>query len=336
MVTLKDIADMAGVSVATVSYVINGRFDKVSVKTIQRIQRIIQETKYSPSMSARTLANKSSNIIGIINHTVSEKAGSFLIDPFHSSFIAGMERTIREAGYFMMLRTVKDAAALDALIANWNLDGMILTGLFRDDFYQMLREKSTPFVLIDSYIDDPDICNVGLEDCRGAYLATKLLLEKGHRRIAFACPPIRKAGVVEERLLGYQRALCEYGVSYDPDYVFVQEISVEEGLALGERLAGRPEITAVFASADILAAGIMAGLKNKGVEVPRDKSVVGFDDVYFSLLTSPTLTTIHQDAAKKGMLAAQLLIATLEHRPIPQKQIVLPVSLVERESVRAI
>lgn len=336
MVTLKDIAEMAGVSTATVSYVLNGRFDKVSEKTLQRIQRIIQETNYSPSMSARTLANKSSNIIGIINHAVSSKAGSFINDPFHSTFISGMEQIIRESGYFMMLRTVEDPSTLRALIANWNLQGIILTGLFQDEFYAELCSQSIPFVLIDSYINDPRVYNVGLEDRQGAYIATRYLLEKGHRSIAFACPDIRRNGVVEERLMGYQRALGEFGVPYDRDKVFVQEITVEQGIALGESLSERNDITAVFASADILAAGIMAGLCNKGVRVPEDKSVIGFDDVFFSMLTSPKLTTIHQDADKKGLLAAEMILDLILGREMEEKQVILPVRLVERESVRSL
>ncbi len=336
MVTLKDIAEMANVSTATVSYVINGRSDKVSEKTVQRIRRILEETKYSPSMSARTLANKSSNIIGIVNHAVSSKAGSFLNDPFHISFMSGMEQTIRESGYFMMLRTVEDPSALKTLVTNWSLDGMILTGLFQDEFYEALKALDLPFVLIDSYIDEPDVLNVGLEDQKGAYLATRHLLENGHRGIAFACPAIRKHGVVEERLIGYQRALNEFGVVYDPDKVFVQEITIESGIALGERLSLRRDITGIFASADILAAGIMAGLRIKGVRVPEDCSIVGFDDVYFSRLTAPTLTTVHQDAEKKGFLAAELLLDRLMGKGIENKQIILPVSLVERESVKCI
>ena len=334
MVTLKDIAEMANVSIATVSYVINGRSDKVSDKTVKRIERIIQETKYSPSMSARTLANKSSNIIGIINHAVSSKAGSFIMDPFHSSFISGMEQIIRESGYFMMLRTVEDPTTLKALIANWRLEGMILTGLFQDEFYSELSATGIPFVLIDSYINDPNVYNVGLEDCNGAYLATRHLLENGHRSIAFACPTIKQHGVVEQRLMGYQRALGEFGVAYDADKVFVQEITIENGIQLGEKLSERQDITGIFASADILAAGIMAGLKNRNVSVPHDKSIVGFDDVFFSLLTSPKLTTIHQDADKKGLIAAELILDRLMGCEMEDKQIILPVSLVERESVK--
>ena len=191
-------------------------------------------------------------------------------------------------------------------------------------------------VLIDSYVDDPNICCVGLEDEKGGYLATKYLLENGHRVIAFASPPISPAGVIELRLQGYRRALAEYGVPYDPALVFTQEISVQEGKKLGHQLSTRPEITGIFASADILAAGIMSGLHECGVSVPRDKSIVGFDDHYISQLAIPGLTTIHQDSEKKGTLATEMILAQLRKEEIAQKKVILPVHLVERGSVRNI
>ena len=111
---------------------------------------------------------------------------------------------------------------------------------------------------------------------------------------------------------------------------------MEEGRRLGYLLSEKKEITGVFASADILAAGIMTGLREKGVCVPRDKSIVGFDDNYLSQLTNPTLTTIHQDVEQKGMLAADMILAQLRGEPIAEHSVILPVSLVERESVRKI
>ena len=227
-------------------------------------------------------------------------------------------------------------AALEGLIHSWRLSGLIMTGLFQDSFFDAVAKLGIPVVLIDSYVDDPNICCVGLEDEKGGYLATKHLLENGHRVIAFASPPISPAGVIELRLQGYRRALAEYGVPYDPALVFTQEISVQEGKKLGHQLSTRPEITGIFASADILAAGIMSGLHECGVSVPRDKSIVGFDDHYISQLAIPGLTTIHQDSEKKGTLATEMILAQLRKEEIAQKKVILPVHLVERGSVRNI
>ncbi|MDR2938860.1 MAG: LacI family transcriptional regulator [Clostridiales bacterium] len=337
MITLKDIAKEAGVSLTTVSNVINGKKSKVSQQTIDKIQTIIQRENYIPSMSARSLANNSSNIIGIINQVVPSKAGSFLGDPFHSSIIGGIEERVRERGYFLMLRTVEDGKSLEQVCRNWNLDGLIFTGLFDDKFLDAVIKLNIPFVLIDSYVNRPGIFNVGLEDRYGAYIATKYLLDKGHRQIAFASPYIKKGGVLEHRLNGYKKALTEFNIKFNPSLVFEQEITTDNGIKLGIRLSQNESITGIFASADILAAGIMSGLNEMGVSIPENKSVIGFDDIYLSRLTSPQLTTIHQDVEDKGLIAAELLINQLVNgRNSNGRNIILPVKLIERDTVKSI
>ena len=334
MVTLKDIAAEAGVSITTVSNVVHKRTNRVSPEMVEKIWAIIERENYVPSMTARTLANADSSIIGVITHMTPQNTGSTMSDPFLGTFVEGIERRTREEGYFLMIRSVEDARALESISRSWRLSGLILTGMFQDEFYACVRKMGIPFVLIDSYIDDPDVYGIGLEDEKGGYIATRHLLENGHRVIAFASPSIRAGGVVEQRLLGYRRALAEYGVAFDPSLVFTQEIGIEEGRRLGHLLSEKAGITGIFASADILAAGIMAGLRDRGVAVPRDKSIVGFDDNYLSQLTNPTLTTIHQDAEQKGMLATDMVLAQLRGEPVAERSVILPVSLVERESVR--
>ena len=334
MVTLKDIAAEAGVSITTVSNVVHNRKSRVSPERVKKIWEIIEREHYVPSMSARSLANDHSFIIGVITHLTPQNTGSTMSDPFLSAFVDSIEKRTREDGYYLMVRSVEDAAELDALSRSWHLAGLVLTGMFQDDFFDATLHLGIPFVLIDSYVDHPGVYSVGLEDEKGGYIATRHLLENGHRAIAFASPSIRPGGVIEKRLQGYQRALAEFGVPFDPALVFTQEITVEEGKKLGHRLSQRPEITGVFASADILAAGIMAGLAERSVSVPRDKSIVGFDDNYLSQLTIPGLTTIHQDAELKGILATDMIMKQLQHQEIPEKNVILPVRLVERGSVR--
>lgn len=334
MVTLKDIATEAGVSITTVSNVVHNRTSRVSPEMVAKIWEIIERRNYVPSMTARTLANDNSSIIGVITHLTLENAGSTMSDPFLSTFVEGIERRTREEGYFMMIRSVEDSRALESLSRSWRLSGLIMTGMFQNDFFEYTRNLNIPFVLIDSYIDSPDVYNIGLEDEKGAYIATKHLLDNGHRVIAFASPSIRPGGVVEKRFQGYCRALEEYGVAFDQSLVFTQEITVEEGRKLGHVLSEKKEITGIVASADILAAGIMAGLRERGVSVPRDKSIVGFDDNYLSRLTNPSLTTIHQDAEQKGILATEMILAQMRNEPIAERSVILPVCLIERESVR--
>ncbi len=334
MVTLKDIAREAGVSITTVSNVVHKRKSRVSPELVDKIWKIIEREHYAPSMSARSLAQERSSIIGVITHLTPQNTGSTLGDPFFSSFVDSIEKRIRDEGFYLMIRAVEDARELAALSHSWQLSGLILTGMFQDDFFLTTKEIGIPFVLIDSYVDDPEICCVGLEDEEGSRIATRFLLENGHRIIAFASPTIRPGGVIDKRLQGYRKALEEYGVPFDPDLVFTQEITVEEGKKLGRVLAEKREITGIVASADILAAGIMAGLNECGVRIPEDKSIVGFDDNYLAQLTHPALTTVHQDADQKGILATNMLLKQIRKESVLQKNVILPVRLVERGSVR--
>lgn len=333
MPTIKDIAREAKVSVTTVSNVIHGKSDHVAPETVERITRIIEAHNYTPNMSARALVNRSSRIIGVINHLIPQQAGSFLQDPFHGAFIGGIERTLRLRGYYMMLRTVESEAEIFSLFSNWNLDGIILTGLFADSFFGRLVELDKPMVLLDSYIESEKVFNVGLDDYEGGLIATRYLIERGHRSIVFASPRRHRRGVIEERFKGYRDALKEAGIPLARENLYEQEITIAEGIELGRRLSRRDDATAIFATADILAAGIVSGLHAEGLRVPDDKSVVGFDDLYISLITNPQLTTVHQDAEEKGSIAATLMVDCLEGREIGERSIVMPVSLVERASV---
>lgn len=338
MITINDIATMAGVSNTTVSNVIHGRTKRVSEKTIEKINKIIEEYNYVPNMPARALASSSSKVVALVNHLDSMKSGNFLEDPFHGAFIGAVEEALREKGYYLMIRTIKNCDDLKNFLRNWNVDGLFLTGVFQEeDIYDSLVSLKSPVVLIDSYLERySKMINIGLHDFEGGYIATKHLLENGHRRIAFACPPIRSGGVVSKRLEGYQKALSEYDIPYDETLVFQREFSSTKTVALGAMLAGREDITAVFSTADIMAAGIMAGVHQSGLSVPDDLSVIGFDDINWCKMTNPTLTSVHQDANIKGELAAEFMMKLLDGITLEDRSVILPVSLTIRESVKQI
>jgi LacI family transcriptional regulator len=336
MPTIKDIAREAGVSVTTVSNVIHGKSSHVAQETVERITDIIRKHNYTPNMSARALVNRSSRIIGVINHLIPHQAGSFLEDPFHGVLIGGIEQKLRERDYYMMMRTVEDENELLSLFGNWNLDGVILIGIFRDTFFDKLTEMRKPILLLDSYIKYKGILNVGLEDFQGGYLAAKYLIDKGHHNIVFASPPIHAQGVIHERFRGYKSALKEAGLPFSSKNVYEQEINIDDGKFLGYELSSRTDITAILATADILAAGIMSGLQEKGIRIPEDKSIIGFDDLFLSRITSPQLTTVHQDINLKGQLAASLLADFLEGKKDIPRSIIMPICLTERNSVKAL
>ncbi|HOJ93131.1 MAG TPA: LacI family DNA-binding transcriptional regulator [Dictyoglomaceae bacterium] len=333
-ITIKDIAKEAEVSPTTVSNVIRKNYQHVSPETVEKIEKIIQEKGYVPNMLARSLVKKHSKIIGIINCLIPTERGSFVQDPFHTVFIGGVERELSGRGYFSMLRTISSADELLVLLKNWNLAGIIITGVFEDEFFQVLKTSEIPVVLVDSYVKGNSFLKVGLEDFKGGYLATKYLIERGHREILFVSPKIKPKGVLEERLKGYKTALEEAGIPFKEKNVYEHGTKIGECILLGKNLSKREDFTAIFVTADIIAAGVMSGLAEMGVRIPDDVSIVGFDDLDISLLTRPKLTTIHQDVEKKGIIAAQMLVDYIEEKYIKEKEVILPVYIVERESVK--
>lgn len=334
MVTIKDIAEVTGVSCTTVSNVIHNRHHRVSAETIEKINTAIKDLGYIPNMSARALVSSSSKVIGFINHMVTGKELNFMEDPFNSVFIGILERKLREQGYYLMLRTVDTSEDLLAFLQNWNVDGLFLTGVFQDTFFDALNSLDIPVVLIDSYVNQSNVFNIGLEDFNGCYTATKYLIDKGHRNIAFVSPRVRESGVTKERFYGYKQALSDASISYDEHLVIESEMDYASCKIASDRLCALPQVTAVVTTADILAAGIIVHLRNNGKSVPDDISVIGFDDISISQLVTPPLTTIHQDINLKGSLAVDMMLQKLGGITPQQSQIILPTQLIERGSVR--
>ncbi len=335
MVTIDDIAKEAGVSCTTVSNVIHNNIKKVSPATVERINSIIKRTGYVPSLSARTLKTKSSKLVALIDRLDSENRSQFASDPFLNMLTAAVEKALRERGYFLMIRAVQDIEELKAFLRNWNVEGILIPGLLEEDpIFNELENFHMPIVVTDSFASgQKNVVNVGLRDREGAYIATQHLIDNGHKDIAFVGPKVYKAGVIAERLEGYKEALGNNGIEFRSDLVFECEFVTDEMIAFGANLAKRNDITAIFATADILAAGIMSGITQGGKKIPSDISIVGFDDINWCKMTNPMLTTIHQDTREKGRIAAEQMIELLEEKHVEENNIILPVSLIERGSV---
>ena len=336
MATIKDIAKYAGVSCTTVSNVIHNRAGRVSKETIDKIHDAITKFNYIPNMSARSLVNSSSKVIAMINHAVTRKDINFMEDPFQSSLVGIIESVLREHDYFLMVRTIDTIEELLAFLRNWNIDGLFITGIFQDNFFDALLNLEKPVVFIDSYIENPNFCNVGLQDFEGGYLAAEYLINHGHKHIAFASPTKKNGGVLHQRFLGYKAALKAHHIQFNASLVYESEMDLGSCRRLSEELVKQKKLTAVMTSADIMAAGIMTGLREQGVGVPEDISVIGFDDIPFCRMLTPALTTVHQNITQKGGEAVNLMLKKLQNEEIGSTKVILPVSLVERSSVRQI
>lgn len=329
-ITIKDIAKEAGVSVATVSNVLNGT-GRVSEETAKRIRRIIEERNYVPSTLARGLKNKNTQLISVIVPYL--KKGDFEENPFFWQLVSGVEMGTKDQAFNVMLTRVDRDDDL-SFVKRHNVDGLIVVGINADSaLYQNILDLKIPTVFMDSYIEQPGIYQVHNDDLLGGYLGTKHLLSQGHDRIVLVMGRLADRGVEYQRLLGYKKALAEAGLAYDTHLVMENGGSMLGGYHAAQRITVLPEkATAAFVLSDIGAMGLIKGLNEMGEKVPEDISVVGYDDIFYTEYMIPSLTTIRQDIFKKGMMAAGLLLAQINGEPVPEQSIFLPVELKVRAS----
>lgn len=330
-VKLSDIADAAGVSVMTVSNVMNGKRARVSAGTIARVQEIADRLGYVPNIPARSLAGVKSHIIAALVPV--RESNSLLVSPHTVAVIGGVEAHLRHRGYHVLLRGIEHHDDIAQAIRGWSLDGAILVE-FTDAEIDRIRVDAVPLVAIDSYSANPRTIGVRTDDHGGGWAAGAHLTDAGHRRLLFAGPPYEGMGVVGQRWEGFRSACVAAGI--DPATIVTAEVltSFEDGRAFGLRLRrDHPEVTAVFATADVLAIGIMAGLVESGASIPGDISIVGFDNIDLSAYTSPGLTTIAQDMPAKVAEAARIMLDEIERGEGPRAPVSLGVQLITRGTV---
>lgn len=330
---LKTIAKLAGVSTVTVSNVINGKYHKASKETVERIQKIVEETHYQPSATARSLIMKRSRIIGVVIPNL-HSTDSFTVSPYNAQILGHLDRYIRNQGYYMMLHCVVQSAEVLPSLATWNVDGVFLLGVAPEDAAALSQRLSIPTVFVDTYTDEPSLAAIRIDDRKGGYLAAKHLLDQGHRRIAFVSPSTRYPGVMQERFQGFCQALQEQGLTFpEEDQFTITDTLYERGMDVGEAIAARPEITAVAAMADVLALGVMEGLRQGGRRVPEDVSVTGFDDLPECRYAYPKLTSISQHMEEKVRIAGDYLFAMLRGEQCPGGSRIVDVEVISRQSV---
>lgn len=331
---IKDIARQAGVSTATVSNVINGNHHKVSQATIEKVQGIIAEMGYSPSATARSLASKESRIIGVVVPNLSEEE-AFSINAYTTQAVGRLEQYVRKKGYYLMIRSVRKCEEIVPVVSGWNVDGVIFLGAFRSEVERIESLLKVPTIYVDTYAPDLGIANVGINDRKGGYLMGKYLLDKGHRRIAFVGPSVESPGVIQQRYRGFCAALEEQGLEMAADQIFVAETRGQSGIETGMKIASsEQDFTAVAAMSDMLALGIMVGLRRGGRRVPEDVSVIGFDNLTACEYTYPTLTTIGQNIDEKCDLVCKHLFEMIKKKEKTPVNEVLDVELIERQSVK--
>ncbi|WP_318206368.1 MULTISPECIES: LacI family DNA-binding transcriptional regulator [unclassified Streptomyces] len=332
-VGIKDIARAAGVSVGTVSNVIN-RPEQVSPHTLARVRAEIDRLGYVRSESARQLRAGRSRMMGLLVHDMG--------NPFFVDIARGAERAARAAGLGVMVCNTAQSPAEEAeylsLFAEQRVRGVLLTpadatGRTIEDF----RRHKIPFVLVDRVAEGSSECSVSVDDVAGGALAVRHLIEAGHRSIAYISGP-PDLNQVRDRRSGALTALTAAGLGHDAlRELPTERLDVAAGRDAGSRLLGladRP--TAVFCANDLLALGVLQAMYDAGISVPDDMAIVGYDDIEFAAAATVPLTSVRQPAVTMGALAAELLLREIEAEgeatPHEHRRVVLQPELVVRRS----
>jgi LacI family transcriptional regulator len=334
--TIKDIAKAAAVSITTVSRALNGYSD-VNQETKKKIVRIANELGYSPNIAARSLIIKKTKTLGLLLSGITR---SSIKDNIAFEILCGMNDRAGELDYDLVLFNTtsqkQKMKSYKALCMERGVDGVIIMGMRLDDPYlQEIVQSSIPCVLIDIPLQVKGVGSVSTDNLRGAYIAVDYLIQKGHRHIGMINGHTQ-AHVSIRRLEGYRQALEHHQIPFREDWVADGSFSEIGGFESAIKLLTQhPEITAFFCASDLMSIGAIQGLKTIGKKVPKEISIIGFDDINMSAYCSPSLTTIHQNKYEMGYRATQMLIDMLEKRSI-HPHISLPSQLVERESVRSL
>lgn len=334
MIRIKDIADRAGVSPTTVSNVIHGKTGRVSKATVEKINRILKEMEYVPSISARMLANNSSGLIGVALGFMKKGNASSFEDPFVSAMLGNLEYQIREHGYYMMLvaRHEQDDIMQHAL--GWNFDGMIAMALKEKEIAELSERLGKPLVTIDQYLPpELGVRSITMDDRGGAYQMSQYLIGKGHKKFLFLSDC--DLGVDHYRWLGVRQAMEEAGIEdFESRHIVIPWNPEQREKAYEEMLPFFKKQTALFFSSDYYALEASNFLQNRGIKVPEEISIAGFDDVTYATLARPKLTTVHQMVDGKARRAVEVLMHLIQDEPVQKDIPPLPTTLVERESVR--
>lgn len=347
-VSVRDVAREAGVSPATVSYILNDTPGlSFTPETRQRVLAAAEKLHYVANQAAKTLGSGraegivQSKLIGVvIPQTENKRKESHIMfgNPFYGTFLSAVELEARRAGYQLILSGTNPGQSYIDIAKSRTLDGVIILGAYPSDDEAEYKKYKIPAVLVDCYgSGDSFFYSVRTDDRLGGYLATKYLIEQGHHRIAIVTGELKAHGVNSERYQGYLDALSEAGLTPAHDDVFEGLVGYDHGLEVAEELARtRRDITALFASADITAIGLINGLHAAGLRVPEDVSVIGFDDVEYAKMCYPGLTTMRQNIMEKGRQAVRLMIEAVQDHSLPREERIIPMELIERGTVKRV
>jgi LacI family transcriptional regulator len=328
-VTIRDVAAQAGVSVATVSKVINQRYG-VSADTFARVQAVIDELGYEASLVAQSLRNHRTNVIGVL---VAD------LEPFSAELLKGAGDAIRNTGFELVVYSAGGRASDHV---GWErrylsrLSGTLVDGAVLVTPTVVDVRYGAPVVAVDPHTGSSELPTIDSDNLHGARLAIQHLLDLGHRRIALLAgrPDLQSAQLREQ---GYRDALMSAGVPVDERLVQVGAYDPEVSVKAARQLLTSPERpSAMFAANDVSAIATINAARELGLRVPEDLSIVGFDNIPESALCTPALTTVEQPIRTMGQRAVETLVRLIRGESPEETHITLATRLVVRQSTRAV
>lgn len=331
MATMKDIARIAKVSTSTVSHVINNtRY--VSDEIREKIMKVVNELNYTPSAVARSLKVKETKTLGMLVTATS--------NPFFAEVVSGVEQYCNQHHYNLIISNIDGNEQrlqqnIQTLIQK-QVDGLLL--MYSDTRHAMVEQLNLnlPIVVMDWWPTELNADKIYENSEFGAYLATKTLIEQGHKNIAIITGKLDKS-LAHNRLLGYQKALQDAHLPINPDWIIESHFDFEGGVeGMKKLLQITPRPTAVFACSDTIAVGVYQVAWQQGLRIPQDISVIGYDNIMLAQYLTPPLTTIHQPKAELGKLAVETLLERIKSPDLEYKTTMLQPQLIWRASVAKI
>jgi LacI family transcriptional regulator len=331
MTTIKKVAQLANVSTATVSHVINEtRF--VSEETKTRVMNAMEELKYIPNPAAQSLRSQKTKTIGLLIPILEDESNNI----FFMRVARGVEHVIRQSGYHIMLGNTNESIEYEKeqikYFCSRQVDGLIIAPSAgnHENIAEMI-DDDCPVVFIDRKPEGVKGDFVLSNGFQGSYDAVKLLIDKGHRKIGILSG-LLNLSPAQERLAGYRKALTDHGIPLDEDLILIGESSFDSGYEMTRKLMESSDVTALFIASNSIAMGSIGFVQDKGIKVPEELAIIGFDNYDWGSVSNPPLSVIKQSAYELGAKAAEVLLKKLRTPSNRYKEYRLPTELVIRKS----
>lgn len=334
-VTIKEVAKQANVAPSTVSRVLKNS-PMISQATKDKVNEIINELGYHPNEIARSLANQSSQTLGLV---LPASAEDTFVNPFFTQFILGVTGYLEKKGFSLLLSSANNEAEelyqITRSVNSKRVDGIILLTIRdNDQNIEFLTEKDFPFVVVGTPFNRNELLWVDNDNSQAMYELTKHLIETGHRKIAFLGGS-QKLQVTRNRLEGYLRALKEYGIPFSAELILEVNFSEEDGYRATQALLRDIKgIDAIMTTDDLIAYGSIRAVKDQGYRIPEDISITGFNNTVLAQYLNPSLTSIEINATELGNQAARILWENIVNDDFETNHFVVNTQLMLRDSVK--